>query len=52
MCSRLCILYVDCWLSFLSVILFTDYGVDKYDIGAGFGHFGIAVDDVSLLQSI
>ncbi|CAA7014931.1 unnamed protein product [Microthlaspi erraticum] len=23
-----------------------NYGVDKYDIGAGFGHFGIAVDDV------
>lgn len=26
---------------------FPDYGVDKYDIGAGFGHFGIAVEDVS-----
>lgn len=25
---------------------FTDYGVDKYDIGEGFGHFGIAVEDV------
>ncbi|KAM0869889.1 hypothetical protein ACQ4PT_040390 [Festuca glaucescens] len=24
-----------------------DYGVDKYDIGTGFGHFGIATDDVS-----
>ncbi|KAF3526455.1 hypothetical protein F2Q69_00050930 [Brassica cretica] len=24
-----------------------NYGVDKYDIGAGFGHFGIAVDDVA-----
>lgn len=24
-----------------------DYGVDKYDIGTAFGHFGIAVDDVS-----
>ncbi|CAN1215194.1 Probable lactoylglutathione lyase, chloroplastic [Linum perenne] len=23
-----------------------NYGVDKYDIGSGFGHFGIAVDDV------
>lgn len=33
----------------LSFVLFPDYGVDKYDIGAGFGHFGIAVDDVSLL---
>lgn len=25
----------------------SDYGVDKYDIGTGFGHFGIAVEDVS-----
>jgi len=25
----------------------SDYGVDKYDIGTAFGHFGIAVDDVS-----
>lgn len=24
-----------------------NYGVDKYDIGNGFGHFGIAVDDVA-----
>ncbi|KAG2718397.1 hypothetical protein I3843_03G210800 [Carya illinoinensis] len=24
-----------------------NYGVDKYDIGAGFGHFGIAVEDVA-----
>lgn len=24
-----------------------DYGVDKYDIGTAFGHFGIAVEDVS-----
>nr|KYP61644.1 Lactoylglutathione lyase [Cajanus cajan] len=24
-----------------------NYGVDKYDIGTGFGHFGIAVDDVA-----
>ncbi|KAG7021873.1 putative lactoylglutathione lyase, chloroplastic [Cucurbita argyrosperma subsp. argyrosperma] len=24
-----------------------NYGVDKYDIGTGFGHFGIAVEDVS-----
>lgn len=24
-----------------------DYGVDKYDIGTGFGHFGIAVENVS-----
>lgn len=26
---------------------FPDYGVDKYNIGTGFGHFGIAVEDVS-----
>ena len=24
-----------------------DYGVDSYDVGAGFGHFGIATDDVT-----
>ncbi|KAF7813864.1 putative lactoylglutathione lyase, chloroplastic [Senna tora] len=24
-----------------------NYGVDEYDIGKGFGHFGIAVDDVA-----
>ncbi|CAK9155149.1 unnamed protein product [Ilex paraguariensis] len=24
-----------------------NYGVDAYDIGSGFGHFGIAVDDVA-----
>ncbi|KAI5585366.1 hypothetical protein POPTR_006G160600v4 [Populus trichocarpa] len=24
-----------------------NYGVDSYDIGAGFGHFGIAVEDVA-----
>lgn len=24
-----------------------NYGVEKYDIGSGFGHFGIAVDDVA-----
>jgi len=27
----------------------TDYGVDNYDIGSGFGHFGVAVEDVSHL---
>ena len=30
--------------------LFADYGVDKYDIDTGFGHFGIGVDDVRLNQ--
>lgn len=29
--------------------LFTDYGVDKYDIGTGFGHFAIATQDVSVI---
>jgi hypothetical protein len=24
-----------------------DYGVDRYDVGTGFGHFGIGVDDVN-----
>lgn len=24
-----------------------NYGVESYDIGSGFGHFGIAVDDVA-----
>lgn len=28
---------------------FTVYGVDKYDIGTGFGHFGIATQDVSII---
>lgn len=28
------------------MLLCTDYGVDKYDIGTGFGHFGLAVEDV------
>jgi hypothetical protein len=23
-----------------------DYGVDKYNIGTGFGHFGIVAEDV------
>lgn len=27
---------------------FADYGVDKYDIGTGFGHFAIATEDVSI----
>lgn len=30
-----------------SFMALPDYGVDQYDIGSGFGHFGIAVDDVS-----
>ena len=32
---------------FFFFFLILDYGVDKYDIGTGFGHFGIAVEDVS-----
>ncbi|OMO94097.1 hypothetical protein CCACVL1_06171 [Corchorus capsularis] len=27
-----------------------DYGVDKYDIGTGFGHFGIAVEDAFSME--
>ncbi|KAK8706780.1 hypothetical protein V6N13_057856 [Hibiscus sabdariffa] len=34
-------LYGDVLLCYSSA----DYGVDKYDIRIGFGHFGIAVDD-------
>ncbi|XP_039041963.1 probable lactoylglutathione lyase, chloroplastic [Hibiscus syriacus] len=33
--------------SHFAVELTYKYGVDKYDIGNGFGHFGVAVDDVS-----
>ncbi|KAG0577986.1 hypothetical protein M758_5G189400 [Ceratodon purpureus] len=29
-----------------------NYGVDKYDIGTGFGHFGIAVEDVQRVVDI
>ncbi|KAI3974254.1 hypothetical protein MKX01_030923 [Papaver californicum] len=27
-----------------------NYGVDNYDIGNGFGHFGIAVEDLALMK--
>ena len=30
-------------------MLLSDYEVDKYDIGTGFGHFGIAVEDVRII---
>ncbi|KAH9611134.1 hypothetical protein KSS87_001045 [Heliosperma pusillum] len=33
--------------SFFTVELTYNYGVDKYDIGTGFGHFGVAVEDVA-----
>ena len=29
------------------VLFLADYGVESYDIGTAFGHFGIAVEDVS-----
>ncbi|KAJ1378966.1 Vicinal oxygen chelate, partial [Sesbania bispinosa] len=29
-----------------------NYGIDKYDIGTGFGHFGIAIDDISRIVEI
>lgn len=32
---------------FFSLELTYNYGVDSYDIGTGFGHFGIAVEDAS-----
>jgi hypothetical protein len=37
-------LLINIYFSFNNI---SDYGVDKYDIGTAFGHFGIAVDDVS-----
>lgn len=33
--------------SHFAVELTYNYGVDKYDIGTGFGHFGVAVEDVA-----
>jgi lactoylglutathione lyase len=30
----------------------TDYGIDKYDIGEGFGHFGIANEDVISIANL
>ncbi|XP_073008269.1 lactoylglutathione lyase GLX1-like [Typha latifolia] len=33
--------------SHFAIELTYNYGVDKYDVGTGFGHFGIAVADVS-----
>ena len=33
-------------------LMLSDYGVDKYDIGTAFGHFGIAVEDVSSLIEV
>ncbi|KAK4340801.1 hypothetical protein RND71_039302 [Anisodus tanguticus] len=33
-------------------LLLSDYGVDKYDIGTGFGHFGIAVEDVAKMVDL
>lgn len=29
------------------VMEIADYGVDNYDIGSDFGHFGVAVEDLS-----
>lgn len=45
--------YTNCFLGYgpetsnFVVELTYNYGKDKYDIGSGFGHFGIAVEDVS-----
>ncbi|KAK4365034.1 hypothetical protein RND71_016392 [Anisodus tanguticus] len=35
-----------------AVELTYNYGVDKYDIGTGFGHFGIAVEDVAKMVDL
>ena len=32
--------------------MIADYGVDNYDIGNGFGHFGVVVEDVSSYEKI
>lgn len=37
------------FLLLYDLVMLVDYGVDKYDIGNGFGHFGVAVEDVSSL---
>lgn len=39
-------------LMLFDCLIVPDYGVDKYDIGTGFGHFGIAVEDVSSYYSV
>lgn len=47
-CNHLPSCIITSCLNFLfCVFSMLDYGVDKYDIGTGFGHFGIAVEDVS-----
>lgn len=30
----------------MNLLTIADYGVDNYDIGSGFGHFGVAVEDI------
>ncbi|XP_014506029.1 probable lactoylglutathione lyase, chloroplastic isoform X3 [Vigna radiata var. radiata] len=35
-----------------AVELTYNYGIDKYDIGDGFGHFGLAVDDISRIVEL
>ena len=41
--------YSPCTHNLLGFMTFvSDYGVEKYNLGSGFGHFGIAVEDVSL----
>lgn len=42
-----CLLYFRMLQLLYFPLLLSDYGVDKYDIGTGFGHFGIAIEDVS-----
>ncbi|WJX41525.1 lactoylglutathione lyase [Trifolium repens] len=38
--------------SYFTVELTYNYGVDKYNIGSGFGHFGIVADDVAKTVNI
>ena len=49
LCRCVCILGCAFTIAEFVWCLSTDYGVDKYDIGTGFGHFAIATQDVSML---
>ncbi|XP_057443501.1 probable lactoylglutathione lyase, chloroplastic [Lotus japonicus] len=38
--------------SHFSIELTYNYGIDSYDIGTGFGHFGLALDDIKRIVNI
>lgn len=41
-------IYTKLLLTILAILtVIADYGVDNYDIGTGFGHFGMIAEDVS-----